>query len=230
MGAVLTFSAVVNLTRVVLTLVWGTTQTYLKADDIQTTVVMLNTIIFVAIDIAFLWMIATTLRNELHTQAMTDPLTRVLNRRALGLRMAGVMERSRQTSRPVSAIVIDLDNFKKINDSLGHVTGDLVLVETVRCVQAGLRASDLIARVGGDEFAIVMPDCPLDQALLIGERLRAALEAQTISADEQTVHILASFGVATLLDNTGSWEGLLAECDRALYAAKNSGGNLVQAM
>jgi diguanylate cyclase (GGDEF)-like protein len=227
MGAVLAFSATLNLTRVVLTLVWGTTQTYLKADDIQTTVVMLNTMVFVAIDIAFVWMIATTLRNELHTQAMTDPLTRVLNRRALEAMAGPAINRCLETRQPLSAVVVDLDNFKQINDSLGHSVGDMTLVQTVRCLEGELRPSDSIARVGGDEFVVVLPNCPRDGAHEIAERLRAALESCVIQAGAGSFHIRASFGVATLNASVTSWEGLIAECDRALYMAKNAGGNFV---
>ncbi|WP_170835026.1 GGDEF domain-containing protein [Terriglobus roseus] len=226
MGGVLAFSAALNLTRVLLTLVWGTTQTYLKADDIQTSVVMLNTMIFVAIDIAFVWMIATTLRNELHVQAMTDPLTHVLNRRALELLVATAVEMSMETGRPLSAIAVDLDDFKRINDSLGHSVGDTVLVDTVRSMEAELRGTDSIARVGGDEFVIVLPNCPLFNAEEIAERLRLALEALHFEASDG-LRIRASFGVATLTRGMTSWEGLIAKCDEALYAAKNAGGNFV---
>ena len=227
MGCVVAFSSLLNLTRVVLTLVWGTTKTYLKADDIQTTVVMLNTMVFVAIDIAFVWMIATTLRNELHTQAMTDPLTRVLNRRALETMLAGAIDTCRQTAQPLSAIIIDLDNFKQINDSMGHRIGDLTLVETVRSIEGELRITDSIARVGGDEFVVVLPDCGRDSALEIAERLRITLESRTIETGECRVQIRASFGVAMLQDGMAGWEGLIAECDRALYSAKSAGGNFV---
>lgn len=227
MGCVLAFSATLNLTRVLLTLVWGTTQTYLKADDIQTSVVMMNTMIFVAIDIAFVWMIATTLRNELHVQAMTDPLTHVLNRRALEVLVGSAIEVSLETGRPLSAIAVDLDDFKLINDSLGHSMGDTVLVETVRSMEGELRGTDSIARVGGDEFVIVLPNCPLTNAEEIAGRLRSALEALHFEAGE-SLQVRASFGVATLAAGMSSWESLIAECDRALYTAKSAGGNFVQ--
>lgn len=229
MGSVLTFSAALNFARVAMTLAWGTTTSYLHADQIQTTVVMLNTMVFVAIDIAFVWMVATMLRNELQTQAMTDPLTKVLNRRALVPMVERAVVRSRQTGQPLSAIAIDLDDFKKINDSRGHRAGDVTLVDTTRCLEAGLRASDSIARVGGDEFVIVLPNCSRTCAREIAERLRATLESRRIMVDEDYVQIRASFGVATLEEFMTDWEGLIAECDRALYTAKSVGGNLVHA-
>jgi len=185
--------------------------------------------VFVAIDIAFVWMVATMLRNELQTQAMTDPLTKVLNRRALVPMVERAVVRSRQTGQPLSAIAIDLDDFKKINDSRGHHAGDVTLVDTTRCLEAGLRASDSIARVGGDEFVIVLPNCSRSCAREIAERLRATLESRRIMVDEDYVQIRASFGVATLEEFMTDWEGLIAECDRALYTAKSVGGNLVHA-
>jgi diguanylate cyclase (GGDEF)-like protein len=227
MGSVLAFSAALNLSRVALTLVWGTTKSYLHADQIQTMIVMLNTMVFVAIDIAFVWMIATTLRNELHTQAMTDPLTRVLNRRALELMAERAIQRSRQMGQPLSAIAIDLDSFKEINDSRGHRTGDMTLVSAARCLESGLRDSDSIARVGGDEFVIMLPDCSRSSAQVIAERLRVALESQKIMVGEEWIEIRASFGVATLEEFMPDWDGLIAECDRALYSAKSVGGNFV---
>ncbi len=230
MGCVLAFSAFLNLSRVALTLVWGTTQTYLHADEIQTTTVMLNTMVFVAIDIAFIWMIATTLRDELQIQATTDPLTKVMNRRALESMAAHAIERSRRTGQPLSAIVIDLDDFKVINDSLGHRVGDLTLVATARCLEAELRESDSIARVGGDEFVIILPNCTRNAAHEIAERLRATLESQEIAIGDQSIQVRASFGVATLEEFMIGWDGLIAECDRALYTAKNAGGNFVYLM
>jgi diguanylate cyclase (GGDEF)-like protein len=227
MGCVLAFSAALNLTRVVLTLIWGTTQTYLRADEIQTMTVMLNTTVFVAIDIAFVWMIATALRDELQVQATTDPLTKVLNRRALEALAANLIERSRRSGQPLSAIVIDLDDFKVVNDSLGHYGGDVTLIATARSLEAELRLTDSIARVGGDEFVVVLPNCNRKKAHEIAERLRATVESQNIIVGERSVHVSASFGVAMLEEFMTDWEGLIAECDRALYTAKNAGGNLV---
>jgi len=227
MGSVLTFSAVLNISRVVLTLVWGTTQVYLHADTIQTTTVMLNTTIFVAIDMAFVWMVATTLRDELQVQAMTDPLTKVLNRRALELTAERGIGRCRRMGQALSAIVIDLDGFKEINDSKGHRAGDVTLVAAARCLETGLRESDSIARVGGDEFVIVLPNCARSSAQEIAERLRVTLESRKIMVGEEWIQIRASFGVAMLEESMKDWEELMAECDRALYTAKSVGGNFV---
>ena len=229
MGCVLAFSATLNLARVVLTLIWGTTQTYLRADRIQTVTVMLNTMVFVAIDIAFVWMIAAALRNELHTQAMTDPLTRVLNRRALEMQLENAILQSRDTGHPLSAIVVDLDNFKQVNDRLGHRAGDLTLIAAAQTLKAGLRESDALGRMGGDEFVILLPNCARKGAQEIAERLRADLESQEIDTGEHRLQIRASFGVATLEEVVGSYEALIAECDRALYRAKRVGGNYVYA-
>jgi len=227
MGSVLTFSAVLNISRVALTLIWGTTTVYLHADTIQTTTVMLNTTIFVAIDIAFVWMVATTLRDELQIQAMTDPLTKVLNRRALEAAATVGIDRCRRMGQALSAIVIDLDGFKEINDSRGHHAGDVTLVAAARCLETELRESDSIARVGGDEFVIVLPNCGRSSAQEIAERLRATLESRKIMVGEDGIQIRASFGVATLEESMNDWEELVVECDRALYAAKSVGGNFV---
>jgi len=227
MSAVLFFSAVLNLLRILLTLVWGNTQTYLRADQIQTTIVMLNTTIFVSIDLAFLWMMATSLRDELQTQAMTDPLTGVLNRRAFEEALTTAVARSRETGQPLSVVMMDLDDFKGINDTLGHRAGDKALMAATRCLREGLREADAIARMGGDEFVILLPNCPRNGAHEIAERLRAAIETSSVPFAEEGITLKASFGVATLSEPTMEGDALLIECDRALYTAKRVGGNFV---
>lgn len=227
MSAVLVFSSGLNLLRVFLTLALGTTQTYLGSGQVQTTIVMLNTTIFVAMDIAFLWMIATSLRNELQQQAMTDPLTKVMNRRALEAALGRLVNRCRQTGQPLSMVMLDLDEFKRINDTLGHRMGDRALMAVADCLREGLRDSDLIARFGGDEFVLLLPNCPRNGAHEIAERLRTALEQKNLVLSNEPVHLKASFGVTTLEEPEKDWETLLIECDRALYTAKQVGGNFV---
>ncbi|WP_263410928.1 GGDEF domain-containing protein [Terriglobus tenax] len=230
LASVLLFSAALNLLRPLLTLLWGTTQPYLQADDIQTTTVMLNTTIFVAIDLAYLWLIATSLRSDMQVQAMTDPLTGVMNRRSLETALESAVQRCRQTGQPLSMIMMDLDNFKTINDTLGHRAGDRALVSVTQCLRVTLRDSDTVARVGGDEFVILLPNCPRNGAHEIAERLRAAIEMKTLTMGHQSVAMKASFGVATLEQSHISAEMLLMECDRALYTAKRVGGNFVYVM
>lgn len=227
MSAVLFFSAALNLLRILLTLLWGTTQTYLKADEIQTTIVMLNTTIFVSIDLAFLWMMATSLRDELQTQAMTDPLTGVMNRRAFEEALTNAVTRSRETGQPLSVVMMDLDDFKGINDTLGHRAGDKALMVATQCLREGLREADAVARMGGDEFVILLPNCPRNGAHEIAERLRAAIEIRSVPFAEEAITLKASFGVATLSEPAMEGDALLIECDRALYTAKRVGGNFV---
>ena len=160
----------------------------------------------------------------LATQARTDPLTGLANRRAFDERLAEETERANRHSRALSVMLVDVDHFKTINDRFGHAAGDHVLVNLADSLRAVMRSGDLLARIGGDEMAMILPDCPTEQAVLVARRMLAAIRAGSSLARRHGVTVSA--GVAGLL-GVGSAEDLLRYADQALYGAKDRGRNQV---
>jgi diguanylate cyclase (GGDEF)-like protein len=159
----------------------------------------------------------------------TDPLTNLSNRRALGRRLADEVRRATRYREPVSLMLIDIDGLKRVNDEQGHVAGDRLIRRVGRAIAATLRASDMAARWGGDEFAIVMPNTHAEAAKRSAERLFEHLSTSDGSTSEP---VTVSAGIATL-DVGGrtvrSVEELTMAADEALYAAKAAGKNRVHA-
>ncbi len=162
------------------------------------------------------------LQRELRVIARTDPLTGISNRRGFFDRAATMLRGSTDTS---SVMVLDIDHFKMINDEFGHPAGDEVLQRVASLLASRVRRDHLLARVGGEEFAVLAPGCGESGARALAERLRGALESERFPA---VGRVTASFGVATLLDADGL-AGALRQADRALYSAKRRGRNQVVA-
>ncbi|MEW5918944.1 MAG: diguanylate cyclase [Gemmatimonadota bacterium] len=163
--------------------------------------------------------------------AATDPLTDVLNRRALAERLLGEMERVRRYETTVSVLLIDIDFFKRVNDTHGHLVGDDVLTEVAELLQRAVRAVDVVARYGGEEFVIALPETGSVGAASFAERIRELVEAKTFvqTTDGGGLRITASIGVATFPSpGVQTVEDLLAKADQALYRAKAEGRNLVR--
>lgn len=164
--------------------------------------------------------------------AVTDPLTGLFNRRYAMPHLARIADRARESGRSFAVLAIDLDRFKSVNDSYGHAAGDCVLVEVAERLRASLRASDLIARIGGEEFLIVLSDTGLDEAQMIAERIRRTVEATPIAFDiGRSVPVTLSIGVAlggpAAPEGTGAVDEVVSRADRALLAAKAEGRNQV---
>jgi len=159
--------------------------------------------------------------------ASVDPLTGMFNRRGFAEACARVIEREAHAGRPATALIFDIDHFKSINDRFGHPAGDEILKLFSAVVVNNLRISDLSGRIGGEEFAALLP-CPLDEGVIVAERVREAFEASGIVCDEGPVDTTVSIGVAGGPAGT-ELEVLLAAADTALYQAKRSGRNRVEA-
>jgi diguanylate cyclase (GGDEF)-like protein len=157
--------------------------------------------------------------------AAYDGLTALANRRSAYDSLSAMMARARRTGSVLSVVMFDLDRFKQINDSYGHAAGDEVLRSVASALRATVRDSDLGARLGGEEFAVVLPDADLQDALLVAERLRAQLASRTIPAIGSSV--TASFGVAELRPADATAEALLHRADQAMYRAKALGRDQV---
>ncbi|MBX3650142.1 MAG: sensor domain-containing diguanylate cyclase [Burkholderiales bacterium] len=165
------------------------------------------------------------IQDALLEMSQLDPLTGVANRRCFDYRASGEFLRARRFGRDLSVVMLDIDHFKRINDRWGHAAGDKVLKKLCESVQAELREVDLLARVGGEEFAVLMPDTNLDGAFLLAERLRRCVMAQELIEGEDIIKFTASFGVAALGSEDKSPDDVLKRADVALYAAKGAGRN-----
>ena len=127
----------------------------------------------------------------------------------------------------MGVILLDLDHFKRVNDTLGHLAGDAVLRETAARFRSNMRTYDRIGRYGGEEFLVVLPNCDLEQATHQAERLRSKLDQQPVFVDGTQLHVTASFGVTVSDGQERSPEALIRVADEALYSAKDSGRNCV---
>ncbi len=161
------------------------------------------------------------------TAASMDPLTGMLNRRGFSEACARLIEREATAGRPVTVMILDIDHFKSINDRFGHPAGDEVLRLFSSVVMSNLRISDLSGRIGGEEFAALLP-CSLEEGVVVAERVREAFEASGIVVEEGPVDTTVSIGVAGGPAGT-ELEVLLAAADTALYQAKRGGRNRVEA-
>lgn len=163
--------------------------------------------------------------NQTITQLMnTDPLTGLTNRRHLEERLDTEMSAARRHSRPLAALMTDIDHFKSINDTYGHDAGDKVLVKVAQALQSTCRKEDIVARYGGEEFIVILPDSPAAATLECAERIRKTIQDIRHPGIDRLV--TASFG-ATLFLVTDSQESLIKRADTGLYEAKESGRNRV---
>ena len=166
-----------------------------------------------------------SLEDQLTHQALHDPLTKLANRVLFRDRVEHAIMRAKRKRAPVAVLFLDLDNFKAVNDSLGHAAGDALLVSVTQRLQTCLRSSDTPARLGGDEFAILVEDIDhTDGAVMIAERIRSVLAAP-FSINGTDVFVGTSIGIATTLDALESPEELLRNADVAMYMSKSHGKN-----
>ena len=159
---------------------------------------------------------------KLVAEARIDPLTGLLNRRGFDERVEAELARSRRSARPLAIVLFDIDHFKQVNDTAGHAAGDRVLVYLGAMLREHARAGDLVARIGGEEFAVVLPDCGFGDAEGFAERIRVLMNVPRTAVATATV----SAGV-TAAHSPADLASLLRAADRALYEAKQAGRNRV---
>jgi len=160
------------------------------------------------------------------SRAATDALTGLPNRRWLQHGLAAMIARAQRGDPRLSVVMFDLDNFKGMNDTHGHLTGDAVLLAVSESVRSALRASDFVGRYGGDEFVALLPGADLEGAVIVTETLRRAISQVEVANLDQS--ITGSFGVACYPDDGTTEIELLRSADQALYSAKGHGRNRVE--
>jgi diguanylate cyclase (GGDEF)-like protein/PAS domain S-box-containing protein len=165
---------------------------------------------------------------ELFRQASTDSLTGISNRRYFQNQADQEVRRARRFARDMTVMMIDIDHFKKINDTHGHAVGDAVIQGVVKRSLESLRQSDTIGRFGGEEFAVMLPETSMAAAYDVAERLRVHMQERPIIAGHVPIQCTVSIGIAQLTAQDGSFDDLLHRADTALYAAKNKGRNRVE--
>ncbi|MEG9437198.1 GGDEF domain-containing protein [Edaphobacter sp. HDX4] len=209
-----------NSVRILGILLHGAPDNYLNAGPFLVWILLVNTCLQWGAMVTYIWLTAARLRGRLEAQAITDPLTGALNRRGIEIAAGKRILLCKRDHQPLSAIVVDLDDFKRVNDTFGHHCGDATLITIAACLRNGIRPGDLLARIGGDEFAILLPNTPLSEAIEIIECLRHSVKHTEIVHGSFHTRVSASFGLAELEPDVEDWEQLSMRCDKHLYEEK----------
>ncbi len=167
------------------------------------------------------------LKAHLSQLAMTDELTQLYNRRAFLMAFDKEIASARRSKKPLSVITVDIDYFKKVNDTYGHYVGDLALQHFAKIANRSIRTEDTIGRLGGEEFAIILPNANEMAAQCMGERLRKMTESESFVYGDVSIHYTVSIGIAELTEQVTQPSKLLDNADKALYEAKGAGRNRV---
>lgn len=170
-------------------------------------------------------LLAKTLAEE---RASQDELTSLNNRRAFFELGKQLFKQAKRYQQHVSVMMIDIDHFKNINDNHGHTVGDSVLKSIAGLLQKTIREVDILARIGGEEFAIILPQTGIEEASKLAERIRQCIEAESIKHDQLQINITASFGIAACTVEGDDLDKMLTKADDALYIAKKKGRNQVK--
>ena len=166
-------------------------------------------------------------KQDLLLLSRTDPLTGIFNRRAILSQIEKELSRAKRENKKLSLSLLDIDHFKKINDTYGHISGDKVLRECVKRIGSAMRIYDSLGRIGGEEFLVVIPGAKGNDARAIGERIRSMIGDKDILVNGSSIRVTISQGVVTW-DGNMSVDELIARADQALYQAKENGRNRVE--
>jgi diguanylate cyclase (GGDEF)-like protein len=216
-----------SLTRIAGSLSGPTPSTFIKGGFIFSLQFIVADMILVGTALGFTSIANRKLTYRLEREALTDPLTGTFNRRGLEKIAGKLLERARRHRDQVSLLLIDLDHFKKVNDSLGHTAGDAVLLQFAVLVQKHLRNSDIFGRYGGEEFIAVLPGMGKSDAFLAAERLRSAVGKNDFSFRKKPIQLTVSIGIASFPGDGAQWLMLLDKADEFMYQAKQCGRNRV---
>lgn len=220
-GGMMATQTVMTFIRAMLALYGEVASTDLASPGpFQSAYLVVGSFVTILTTLAFIMVANQRVHRVLERRAVSDPLTGVLNRRGFADAYAKQLPHMRRGERQMALLSIDLDRFKEINDKHGHAVGDKVLVNAAQLIGSALRDSDLLARFGGEEFIVLLPETGREQAVLVGERILAILRAPR--ADGLPAYT-ASIGVACELNPTAEMDGVLGKADNALYRAKAAG-------
>lgn len=229
-GGAFLFSALIMAYRsVVLVYDPGQVTTVFQLTHVQLLTYALGGILPVVATLGFLLLCTERSQRELERAARVDYLTGVYNRRAIEELGTRAIAAARRHGMSLAALVVDIDHFKRINDELGHAAGDHALVRAVERIRDELRAEDLLGRLGGEEFIVLMPSTDSTSAVAAAERIRESFSAQPLVLGDQRRQVTLSIGVAVLAPADRQFSQLLQRADRAMYAAKKAGRDLVMA-
>lgn len=206
----------------------GLTPTSFKSSDYAFSIVG-YCVCAIWISLSALIIVSDKLQTQVIHMSLTDPLTGALNRRALEDAAKREIARSNRSGSPLSMIMADLDHFKGVNDTYGHQAGDALLSHIFAKYQKLLRGEDVLARYGGDELVILLPNTDLGQALQVAERLRGCCEAGVFRFNNRSILATSSFGVVGYDPRSDDYDSLVKHADEALYRAKDLGRNRVRA-
>ncbi|WP_395621167.1 GGDEF domain-containing protein [Dokdonella sp.] len=201
--------------------------TLLDSTPMQSIVFTYGALMPVIATSGFLLMCGQRLNKDLARLATLDPLTEVFNRRTMTDLANKAVAASKRHGRPLSLLILDIDHFKRINDEFGHEAGDLALCRFVELVREMLRSSDVVARIGGEEFVVLLPDTDQASAAVLAERIRQHLHATEFTVSGWPVPLRVSIGVGSIGPEVSNLESLLREADHAMYEAKRTGRDRV---
>lgn len=185
-----------------------------------------HSVAYALIAIGFLASVIVEYQQHLSNLATLDPLTRLLNRRGLEDALRVSIAQATRRGLPTSAIMVDIDHFKRVNESFGHETGDHVLRQVAEVINRLVRSSDVVARTGGEEFLLILPETELDSARVLADRIREAISQRPLLVDQQRIGVTVSLGVACIVGKI-NLDDLSQEAERAIYLAKRGGRNRV---
>lgn len=212
---------------------WAAFQQGAQADEYYAG--LYQTITFTTLPTAFVGMglftvllLASDMAEELRLHSIMDLLTGTLNRRGIEEAMRPAFSQARRYGQPLSVVMADIDFFKTINDDYGHVTGDSALSIFATTLKDELRMEDVVGRMGGEEFIMVLPNTSLEKASVLIERLRHVVASTLITTDDYRFNMTASFGLTMLQDQDKSMEDAIRRADQALYKSKDLGRNRVE--
>lgn len=228
LAGILVFSVLVWTVRLMLiSFSMGGTNDRDRADLTVALFAIAQLVIAVAATLGLLWVDVRRMEAALQRLANNDPLTGLPNRRASVARFDQEAARAARRQRPFSLVIFDVDHFKKVNDSYGHAFGDETLKQVAAVLTANTREVDVVGRIGGEEFVVILTEETSEGALAAANRLRESLAAQVVANEFHRIHVTLSGGVATYGPDGLTWDQLFAAADRRLYESKRDGRNRV---
>jgi diguanylate cyclase (GGDEF)-like protein len=227
-------NSLLMLSRAILTYSFSDIQFIYQPDSIQTTIILLNILCIIGWSFCFVLLNSERLQEDLlaaqvrlEKLATTDFLTGINNGRHFLEISEDEINRARRFEHPLSVIMFDIDHFKRVNDKFGHATGDKVLAEIAEICRNNLRSVDVLGRLGGEEFGVMLPNTNKKNALNVAESLREKIQNATIYYLDEAVRVTASFGISELINEDKQIKQVLVRADNALYKAKKKGRNKV---